>query len=109
MTNSTGMINNPSNTPETIPPAAPILIEWLPCADGPVAILIGNKPNTKASDVMMIGRNLNLAASIADCYQWHALPSPLHGKLNDQDGIFSQQTNEHDQGYLYIDVVFDTG
>jgi hypothetical protein len=41
-------------------------MEWLPCADGPVAILIGNKPNTKASDVIMIGLILNRAASIAE-------------------------------------------
>jgi len=63
--NSTGITNSPRITPETIPPAAPILIEWLPCADGPVAILIGNKPTTKASEVMMIGRSLNFAASRA--------------------------------------------
>jgi hypothetical protein len=51
-------MNNPSITPD--------IIEWLPCADGPVAILIGNKPKTKASEVMMIGRLLSLAASIGD-------------------------------------------
>ena len=60
-------MNKPKITPVTMPPAAPILIEWLPCADGPVAILIGNKPKTKASEVMMMGRSLDLDASIAAC------------------------------------------
>ena len=55
ITNNTGMMNSPSNTPETMPPAAPILMEWLPCADGPVAMLIGNKPNTNASEVINNG------------------------------------------------------
>jgi hypothetical protein len=81
--------NKPNITPDTIPPAAPILIEWLPCADGPVAILIGNKPNTKASDVITIGRILNLAASMAASTR--PCPAFLYSKLYYKDGVFSQQ------------------
>ncbi|MCY1234019.1 hypothetical protein D9M72_465860 [compost metagenome] len=44
-------------------------MEWLPWADGPVALIIGISPTTKASEVMIIGRRRSLAASM------DALPS----------------------------------
>ena len=56
----------PNKTPETIPPAAPILIEWFPKADGPVARIIGINPTTNANEVMIIGRKRNFAASNED-------------------------------------------
>ena len=60
------MIKSPRITPEIIPPAAPILMEWFPIADGPFADIIGINPTTKASDVIIIGRNRSFAASIAE-------------------------------------------
>src|SRR5690606_23813502 len=39
--------------------------------------------------------------------QPHTGPPPLQGILHDEDGIFCQQTDEHDHRYLHVNVVFD--
>ena len=59
-------MKTPSTTPKTIPPAAAILIEWLPNAEGPTAVIIGIIPTINAKEVMIIGRRRSFAASIAD-------------------------------------------
>jgi len=53
-------------TPLSIPIAAPVLIDLLPTADPPVAIINGTIPTINASEVMIIGLSLALDPCNAD-------------------------------------------
>ncbi|MNN83039.1 hypothetical protein D3C81_2000440 [compost metagenome] len=56
----------PSKTPNSIPPAAPKLIEWFPFADGPEDHMSGIKPATNAKEVIKMGRKRNFAPATAE-------------------------------------------
>ncbi len=80
-------MKSPKTTPAIIPPAAAILMEWFPFADGPVARIIGIIPTMKASEVIIIGLSLRFAASSAELTRL-SRPSSLNSKFNNQNGIF---------------------
>ena len=63
----TGITKTPKIVPTSIPPTAPVPIDRLPFAPTPVEIIRGIKPKMNASEVIKIGRNRALAASIAAC------------------------------------------
>ena len=60
-------------------------------APAPVAMASGRTPKKKASEVMTIGRNRNLAASRVASIS----PAPCiircSGELNNQDGVFGRE------------------
>ena len=51
------------NVAVSIPPATAVPMAFIAPAPAPVAMASGRTPKKKASEVMMIGRNRNLAAS----------------------------------------------
>jgi hypothetical protein len=53
------------NVAAIIPPITPVPIECRLAEPAPVEIASGTTPRMKASDVMIIGRNRNRAASMA--------------------------------------------
>jgi hypothetical protein len=72
-------------------------MERLPTAPTPEARANGNKPNMKANEVIKIGRKR--APSIAALSNPFR-SSPLYGKFDDQNGIFGEQPDKHDQSDL---------
>ena len=55
-----------------IPKNTPVPIEWRLADPGPDAMTRGNIPNTKASEVIRIGRKRNMAAFLAADLKIHA-------------------------------------
>ena len=83
-----------------MPPNTPVPIDWRAPAPAPVALTSGNTPSTKASEVMMMGRSRNRAASMAASAALRPLRGILRGELDNQDGVFRRQPDQHHQANL---------
>ena len=58
----------------------------------------------KASDVIMTGRNLRRALSIALSSNGRSVLAFFFRKLNDQDGVLRGKADEHDHADLGIEI-----
>ena len=77
----------------------------LPLAPAPEANISGSRPTIIANDVIKIGRRRAAAPNTAAPGDTHTHSAAFEGKLYNQDGILGQQTHQHDEGNLHIDVI----
>ncbi len=99
------MTKTPITVPTSIPPTAVVPMVRLPIAPGPVATTNGIRPAMKAKEVIRIGRKRNFPPSMAASLRVSALLAPLHREFDDQDRVLAEQTDQHDQTNLGVDVV----
>ena len=100
-TNRAGTMNICNIIPINIPPMAEVPNVRLPLAPAPEANISGSKPTIIARDVIRIGRKRAAAPSTAA----HVIPAAVEGKLYNQNGVLGQQTHQHDEGNLHVDVI----
>ena len=88
-----------------MPPMMVVPTERRPAAPAPEAMASGITPRMKANDVIRMGRRRSSAASMAASTMERPLRAELLGELDDQDGVFGGESDEHDETDLAVDVV----
>ena len=90
-----------------IPPITVVPITCRATAPEPEAIQRGTHPRMKAKEVIKIGRSRKRARGQGRVYQRSTSFVFDFGKLNDQNGVLGNESNDHNQADLGKDVVFD--
>ncbi|MEI2722740.1 MAG: hypothetical protein V9H26_04115 [Verrucomicrobiota bacterium] len=73
-----------------------------------MASISGTQPRMKANEVIKIGRKRSFDPSHRGIQNLHALFAFHLGELDDEDGVFGRQTDEHHQADLRIHVQIET-
>jgi hypothetical protein len=102
---SPGMRITPNTVPMTMPPSADAPMVLLPTAPG----ALGDDQRIQAGDERERGHQdrpeAGLAPAIGRLEHGGALAPALDGELDDQHRVLAEQTDQHDQADLGVDVV----
>ena len=87
-----------------MPPNTGVPTAWRVTAPAPCAITRGNSPRMKAKLVIITGRNLKPAASMAAASMSLPRRALLDSKRNDQNAVLRGKRDQHHEPDLRVDV-----
>ena len=91
------MMNTAINVDANIPPITVVPIIWRATDPAPLAVHSGTQPSTNANEVIKIGPQANPCPAQRGVHQRLPAFVSVFGKLDDQNGVFRRQADQHDQ------------